>query len=483
MIAVGNNFQTRPDGGGFCLDFRCHQKLVSPKLKTLVPRPVYLRAMQHRLMFPGVALVFAGLTVYLAYVVERVDFLPLIVAYGVFFGLYWWVVFGTKWMEPGQMFWLGVALRVLLLWSIPNLSDDYARFLWDGHLSVAGIHPFAHTPEYFLENRIFPTGITPELFGLLNSPEYHTVYPPVCQAVFAAAAYVFPNSLIGGVFVLKLFLLACEVFTMRLLFNISPHSALVGAYALNPLLVLEIVGNGHFEGAMICFLLVGMLALQRGRLVRGAVWWALATASKMLPLIFLPIVWRWLGWQKGWVFHLAFGVAVLVLFSPLLSVLPNMMESLNLYFRQFQFNASVYYMVRALGFAQIGWDIGKFSGPILAALTLLGVLLIALLTRRDEAGRMMSLATPMTFALFLYLTFSAIVHPWYTTLVVALSLLTKWRFGVVWSAVAMLSYSHYWGGQFKEHYGLIVLEYAVLWGFLLWECWRFFIRRAPPVIP
>ncbi|MBK6994407.1 MAG: hypothetical protein IPH31_05610 [Lewinellaceae bacterium] len=30
----------------------------------------------------------------------------------------------------------------LLLFSIPNLSDDYVRFLWDGHLTVAGIHPF-----------------------------------------------------------------------------------------------------------------------------------------------------------------------------------------------------------------------------------------------------------------------------------------------------------------------------------------------------
>jgi len=439
--------------------------------------------MQHRFLFPIVSIVFAGLTLYLSYIVQRVDFLNLLTAYAAFFALYVWVVFFGETGNARQLFWLGVALRVLILWSVPNLSDDYARFLWDGHLSVAGIHPFSHPPIYFAENQIIPEGISVELFGLLNSPEYYTVYPPVCQAVFAVAAFLFPDSLLGGVFVMKLFLLACEIGTMRLLLGISPDRRFVGAYALNPLLVLEIVGNCHFEGAMIFFLVAGMLALQQGAVVKAAVWWALATASKMLPLLFLPIVWRWLGWRRGWVFHFAFGVAAIVLFSPLLPVLPNMLESLNLYFRQFQFNASVYYLVKAFGFAQIGWDIGRKSGPLLGGMTVLGVLFITWRTRRNQAQDVLSLATPMTFALLLYLSFSAIVHPWYTTLVVAVSLFTRWRFALVWSATVMLSYSHYWGGGFKEQYGLIVLEYAVLWGFLLWEYWRIFIRRAAPVFP
>lgn len=60
-----------------------------------------------------------------------------------------------------------------------------------------------------------------------------------------------------------------------------------------------IFGQSAFEGAMICFLLAGFIALQKDRILPGAVCWSLATASKLIPLMLLPAVWKWLGWQKG----------------------------------------------------------------------------------------------------------------------------------------------------------------------------------------
>ncbi|MDO8971231.1 MAG: hypothetical protein Q7U74_11115, partial [Saprospiraceae bacterium] len=309
--------------------------------------------MRHRFLLPIVSLVFAGLTIFLGYCVQRSDFQVFIAAYAAIYGLYDRVVFYAKkhWSaaQMRHLIWLGIALRVLLLFSIPNLSDDYARFLWDGHLSVAGIHPFVHTPKYFIENQLVIPGITQELFAKLNSQEYFTVYPPVCQAVFAMAAWVFPTNVLGGVFLMKLFLLGCEIGTIWILEHrraltslIPPKSValLKGVphlyYALNPLVVLEITGNCHFEGAMIFFLLAGMVALQNGKIAKGAIWWALATASKLLPLLFLPIVWRWLGFRKGLTFNVLFAVFSLLLFAPVLAVLPNILESIDLYFRQFQ---------------------------------------------------------------------------------------------------------------------------------------------------
>ncbi len=471
--------------------------------------------MRQKLLFPIVGLAFAGLTIFLGYFVQRSDFQVFITAYAAFFGLYVWVVFYAQShfssSQTRYLLWLGIGLRVLLLFSIPNLSDDYARFLWDGHLTVAGIHPFSQTPAYFVENQIFPSGITPELFEKLNSPGYFTIYPPVCQAVFALAVWLSPTSELGGVFVMKLFLLACEIGTIRILEHrraptppIPPKKDVlfekiggmggVGAlrcsllYALNPLIILEICGNCHFEGAMIFFLLAGMVALQHGKIAKGALWWALATASKMLPIMFLPIVWRWLGWRKGLIFNAIFAVACLVLFVPILVMLPNMLDSLDLYFRKFQFNASIYYLVRELGFSKIGWDIGAYSGPALAGLTVLGVLVIAWRTKGSsnvklpESSKLSgSLSTSLLFALFLYLSFSATVQPWYICVPLALSLLTHWRFVVVWSGLAALSYSHYEGGGMQENYGLIVLEYGLLWGFFLWELRRIIVRKPPQI--
>ena len=468
--------------------------------------------MRHRFLLPIISLAFAGLTIFLGYFVQRSDFQTFIAAYALFFGLYVWVVFYQQkhfsGLQTRYLLWLGIGLRVLLLFSIPNLSDDYARFLWDGHLTVAGIHPFLHTPAYFIDNQIFPPGISPELFGRLNSPGYFTVYPPVCQAVFALAAWLFPTTELGGVFVMKLFLLGCEMGTLWIMDHrnaptppIPPkNDGLLGKfggiggigafrcsllYALNPLVLLEITGNCHFEGAMIFFLLAGILALQQGKIAKAALWWALATASKMLPIMFLPIVWRWLGWRKGWAFNAIFGLACLILFAPILVVLPNMLESLGLYFQKFQFNASIYYLVRELGFSKIGWDIGEYSGPALGGLTLLGVLVLSWRTRSNELSESFkfseSLSNALLFALFIYLSLSATIQPWYITVPLALSLFTHWRFIVVWSGVAALSYSHYQGGGMQENYGLIALEYAVLWGFFLWELWRINVGKAPQV--
>jgi len=462
--------------------------------------PLYLRTMRHKITLLIIGLAFAGLTIFLGYFVQRNDFLTFIAAYVAFFGLYFWVVFYQQSQfssrEIKELLWLAIGLRVLLLFSIPNLSDDYARFLWDGHLTVSGIHPFVHTPTYFIENNILPTGITPELFAKLNSPGYFTVYPPVCQAVFALAAWLFPSSESGGVFVMKLFLLICETGTIWLLnkpadtnatnfanrLKLKGNAALI--YALNPMIILEICGNVHFEGAMIFFLLAGLVALQQQKIARAAIWWALATASKMLPILFLPIVWRWLGWRKGWTFNLVFGLSCLVLFAPVLAVLPNILESIDLYFRKFQFNASVYYLVREVGILKTGWDIGSRSGPVLGGLTFLAVLVIAWRTVRTPESNaafifsgLSGLMSAMVFALFLYLSFSATIQPWYVAVPLALSIGTNWRFIVLWSGLVALSYSHYIGGGRVEHFGLIALEYGLVWIFLFWEFRQIFLLK------
>lgn len=453
--------------------------------------------MRQKILLPIVSLAFAGLTIFLGYFAQRTDFQSFIAAFGLFFVAYVWLVFYPKpahsRVQMRQWIGLGIALRMLLLFSIPNLSDDYARFLWDGHLSMAGIHPFVHVPQYFMEQPLLPVGISAELFGKLNSPEYFTVYPPVCQGVFVLAVWLFPTCELGGVFILKLFLLACEIGTIMVLANgfgskkrsdDALNQSLM--YALNPLAILEVCGNCHFEGAMVFFLLLGIRAIQKGKTTQAALWWAVATATKMLPLLLLPIVWRWLGWRKGFIFNGLFGIFSLILFTPLWAVLPNILNSLDLYFRKFQFNASFYYLVREVGIWKTGWDIGTRSGPILGGLTVLGVLIIALFSKPIRNSSIGTHQSPMdagrfygalTFALFLYLSFSATIQPWYVLVPMVFSLGTSWRFMVLWSGLVMLSYSHYDGGGRQEHFGLITLEYSLVWGCLIWELIQRINRR------
>ncbi len=429
-----------------------------------------------------VSLAMCGLTFFLGYCVQRSDFWVFFGAYAAFFGLYGWVILQITRADEGlglrlSRYYtaLGIALRVLLLFHLPLLSDDIYRFIWDGRLTAAGVHPFAHPPTWFMENQVFPPGITPELYAQLNSPRYFTVYPPVCQAVFVLAAWLAPNSVWGGMLVIKLFLLACEIGIVKLLSKFTPHCSLLTAhpsllYALNPLLILEVVGNCHFEGAMIFFLIAGLLLLRQGRVVGAAGLWALAVASKLVPLMFLPLVWRWLGWRKGGLFVGVFGVTSMLLFVPLLNidVLTNMGRSLDLYFQKFQFNASLYYLLRAAGLWQTGFDKGSVIGPWLGIMVAVGVLGLAFFRLKPRA-KFEALMESMLFATFLQITCAAAVHAWYVTVPLALGLLTRWwRFVLVWSGVVMLSYSHYAEGLFQENYGLIAVEYVLVWLVLIW---------------
>ena len=77
------------------------------------------------------------------------------------------------------------------------------------------------------------------------------------------------------------------------------------------------------------------------------------------------------------------------------------------------------------------------------------------------------------WVLFIYLAFSTIVHPWYSTPVVFLSILAGFRFGMVWSIVIALSYAAYQNIPYTENYWLEAVEYMVLAGALIWEFFRF----------
>ena len=415
-----------------------------------------------------ISLLLLLLTLYLGYGADRSDFVSLLTAWCAFFALYCLAVFRADSAASDWYLRLGVLLRAVLLCSIPNLSDDIYRFLWDGRLLAAGYHPFAHLPADFMQAGTFPEGLSPELYKRLNSPAYYTVYPPVAQAVFAVAGFLSPGSLLGGVFIIKLFLFACECGSIWLLRGQDrpargPSPALL--YALNPLAIQEVCGNAHFEGAMIFFLLLGLSALARARPGQAALWWALAVASKLLPLLFLPLLWRKMGFRGGLRWMALFGLSTAALFLPLLQpeILWRLGASLHLYFRQFAFNASVYYALKALiiPWAPPAADVGRALGPVLGLLTALIVMGLALFRKGLPAdpGRFRQ---ALTLAATVYLLNATTVHPWYVLTPFALSLGLGWRYPLVWTGAVFLSYSHYAAGGFRENYLLIALEYLLL---------------------
>ena len=420
----------------------------------------------------SVALAMGLMTVGLGYFVAQSSFFRIIGFYAPFFLLYLLVFKRLGGMR--LYFWLGVAvvLRLILLFSMPALSDDVYRFIWDGRLLVHGYNPFDQLPGYYLEKDPGIPGINEDLFLKLNSPEYFTVYPPVAQATFALSVWFFPKSILGSVFLMKLFLFACELGVIGLISRLLSHFQLsrqrVLLYALNPLIIIEGTGNLHYEGAMIFFLLLSYWGLVKKRWNLSAAALALSIGSKLLPLMFLPFLIRRLGWRRSLHYFAVMSAVLVLLFLPLAGVgfLYHFGESLDLYFRKFEFNGSVYYIARWIGYQLAGYNLIFKIGPSLAMIVFAGILYFAFFDR-DRSVR--SLPSRWLYAVCLYLFLTTTVHPWYVSLPVVLGLFTSFRFPVLWSGLIFLTYINYSYNPYWENLWVVALEYLLVGGFLLGE--------------
>lgn len=443
----------------------------------------------------GCALLLPGIY-FLGYLVDRTAFWEVLGGFTLAFSGYFLVIAAQERhpnKSPDLLKWLialGVLLRCGLLFAPSLLSDDIFRFLWDGYLINAGISPFAELPAHYLNAENEVPGLTAKLYAKLNSPEYYTIYPPLAQLVFTFATGIAGNNWWLGSILMKLVLLIAELGTLTLLYRMLPHwkvprSSLL-LYWLNPLILIEIMGNLHFEGLMIVFLVLALWALYRARIVTAALAFAAAVAAKLLPLLLLPflIVRLWRreagGSRPFWTFSLVFGGSLLLFFAPLFDAdfFANFGSSLDLYFRKFEFNASIYYLFRAYGYYEIGWNqIARF-GPLLGQLSAVLILAFAAIegwrARRHyellpELYRTLPVA--WLFAFTLYLLLSTTIHPWYLSLPIVLCCFGRWRFPIVWSFFIVLTYASYTTVPYQENYWLVGLEYLSVLGYLIYE-WR-----------
>ena len=418
------------------------------------------------------ALILGGLTLWLGYKVEQSDFIAIIIPYFIFFGCYLYIYKKTTNLQTVYFFIsVSLVLRLLLLFSIPNLSDDIYRFIWDGRLIINGFNPFEYPPSYYVEQQIAISGITKTLYQELNSQQYFTIYPPVCQGIFAFASWCFPQSIMGAVICMKSLLLLFETGSLYLLFKLLGHFNLplkdILLYALNPLIIIELAGNLHFEAAMIFFLLLAIWLFIKNQLWKSAIAFSLAIASKLIPLMFLPFFIKRLVWKKSLNYFSIIGTILLILFAGVLwSSSFNFGESLGLYFQKFEFNGSIYYLLRWVGFQFSGYNLIRFIGPGLA---LIVAFIIFYKAAKEKELNSLFLIKNMLLSFTIFLLCTTTVMPWYLSFSIAICIFTPYRFPIVWSALIFLTYINYSYSPYYENLWLVSFEYILLFIFIGYE--------------
>ena len=374
-----------------------------------------------------------------------------------------------------HIFILGLGFRLLFIGIIPWLSQDIYRFIWDGLLFYNHINPYAYTPNALMESDVlFQSALKEELWqnmGALSAGHYSN-YPPINQLGFLLSVFGVSENLLISVVCMRLLLIAADIgiffIGKQLLKVLHLPEKRIGWYFLNPLVIVELTANLHWEGVMIFFFVLGWWFYLKQQHTKAAFVFALSVATKLIPMLILPVLLRFQSVKKTVYMGLIGGGSLFLLFFPFFYEigLDNYFATIRLWFKNFEFNGSFYYLVRWIGFQIKGYNIIRQWGEISPYLVLLMMGAFSLWKKKKDPKEVF---TAMLLLLSCYYFMASIVHPWYVIPVLFLSLFTQFSYAVFWSAAVFLSYTTYGHPSFEENYLLLFLEYALVFGILILE--------------
>ncbi|APZ45291.1 mannosyltransferase [Polaribacter reichenbachii] len=423
---------------------------------------------------------------FFAYFLERTQFNILVLLWFSLFGCFY-LLMKTNKISFSNLVGISIIFRLIFLFAIPNLSQDFYRFIWDGRMILEGLNPYLSLPETFIQQNNYPIAEAAELYsgmGELNGSHY-TNYPPLNQLCFLIAAIFSSKSIFGSVIVLRVLIILADLgilyFGKKLLEKINLPIKNIFWYVLNPFIIIEMTGNLHFEPVMLFFFIFGMYQIHQQKWIWAAILIGCSISVKLIPLLFLPLFFQWFVNQKKTSqvsktcevlkllgFYLIIILTVIILFLPFLSseLLSNYSKSVGLWFGKFEFNASFYYIFREIGYLFRGYNEIAIIGKITPILTILFLLFLTFFRKNSDIKQ---LFTVMLFSLCFYYFTSTTVHPWYLATPIILSVFTKYKFSVVWSLFIILSYQAYANNPWQENLWFVALEYIIVLSYLFYE--------------
>ena len=420
-------------------------------------------------------ILIAGIYALMGYFIVRAHSTPLLFSFALLFLL---TSFNLKDASLKSIFIQGIFFRSILLFAIPWLSQDFYRFIWDGLMLQHHLNPYAYSPnEIYSMSSLFDPQLKEELFknmGSLSSQHFSN-YPPLNQIGFWISTLGFQNSILLTVISMRFLIIMADIGLFFILKDLLPKIGLsqnrIGWYFLNPLVIIELTGNLHWEGVMLFFFSLGIAYYLRHKLFQASFFLAFSVAIKLIALLLFPLFLRFQTSRKSLLMGI-YGLGCLsAIFLPFFVDigLTNYLATLQLWFKNFEFNGSIYYLIRWAGYQIKGYNIIRQLGDVMPWVIALLVLVFSFWKRKKN---ILELFNAMLILLSCYYLLASIVHPWYIVNLVFLSMFTRFRFPLIWSTLIPLSYLTYAHPSFEENFYAIGLEYGWVFLVLIYEVYR-----------
>ncbi len=206
---------------------------------------------------------------------------------------------------------LAIFLRLIAFVATPNLSDDLNRYVWEGRVQLEGQNPYLVAPK---DPRVAKPG--DPIWEGVNHKEVPAAYPPITQFFLRGLARL-DLGILGTKNAYALVEFLCLLAGLLLLRRMGLSAALIGIQAFCPLLLVELVAEGHNDSLALLFTILSLAflgqadkrSLLRALLVGGFL--GLAISSKYLPVLLLP-----------WLFRKDYRIPIFALVVVVLSYLP-----------------------------------------------------------------------------------------------------------------------------------------------------------------
>ena len=339
-------------------------------------------------------------------------------------------------------------------------DNDAWRYLWDGALVAQGESPYQRSPleleELYLEvdtpsngfegtlTHLFEDARWVEVYDNLSFTGYRTVYGPLAQGLFALSYTLSPASML----VWKLLLVALEFGGCLILVRIAhkfgrPEALLL--YAWNPLVIKEVAGSAHVDGALVFFVLLGFWLALKDR-------WFVATVAvagcalvkvSALPLMVLFAAWAWArrGVSGALQACVGGGLTLLVFYLPFHEDIGAIADALATFAAEWMFNPGPWLLVREMASASglNGWAWANGIGLA----TLAAILAFASIRALGGASTDADLGASILAVCVATVWLSSTVNPWYLIWALPFAGLLRWWPLLVLTATVCLSYVFY----------------------------------------
>jgi len=400
-----------------------------------------------------------------------------------------WIVYLVALWRLGRLqgravsiiFVFAIAMRLLLLLSNPILEDDFYRYIWDGHVVLAGLSPFATAPEYIDIENVEPDpdkrAAAMLVYENINFPWVKTIYPPAAQVVFAAEALIF-GWLPSG---FKYMCFAIELLVLWLMWRVvhalklAPATILI--YAWNPLLLKEINNSHHIDIVCTLLLTLFVLALIRQRGYIAMLMLMLAAFVKLTPVLLVPLLLAYL-WrtgkrmQAGWNGLICVCLGVIGAALCYVGTETDPFSGLKTFADGWEMNAALFPLGRAL-LESAGAAPGAAAG--MAKLILFGGLCLFILYGVRKVRDLPSLWRWCAWTLVILFLISPVGNPWYLVWLLPFLLVTRNPIVVALMFVTILYYLSLVmadrNASDQVYYGIASIEY----GLFLWFLVRYLI--------